>query len=473
MVLDYSKWDALELSDGSDIEAHSNVDKRSFIRAKQNQIHMEREQRRRQVQALKHEQVINGALLQRLNTLISALQSRHAGSSHGNPNPADIVFQAMMELASTKPEEDSPPPRPDGVFDPDLLPLPTYSKMLAALLDEVSKTLNKRQIDPEQRYEAFIKELGCEKITSESYHVGFDSSSVAKAKPGENSKQETKVELLNPNYSVAKSSSDTEDGQHPTRASPVAKVFGQIPASDYRASRDYLYSHPEILQNESETDGLFMEAYYAMLDQNDEKLGRQYVQQALLLQYCHLLGRDGVSLFFKRMATPGHQAREMFERDVVERFEKIRHMAKRDFKEKSEGVEQVQLYPTSENSSIRIQIPPVESEDEEVRKARSVFEKFSPGMRAALESGSLDEVNKVLSELAVEEAEKMVALLDQLRIFPGLSQASANSKAGCLSIEESIIDATTGEGKKRLQELQEAAVGGAGPTGSAVSPDPE
>ncbi|KAK3934530.1 Cdc37 N terminal kinase binding-domain-containing protein [Diplogelasinospora grovesii] len=473
-MVDYSKWDAFELSDDSDIEVHPKIDKRSFIRAKQHQIHMERQQRKRQIQALKHERVINDALMQRLRVLASALQSRHAGSAHSNLNPADIAFQAMMELASTKPEEDSPPPRPEGVFDADLPPLPTYSKMLATILDEVNKTLDERRTEKDQRHEAFAQELGVHvrkiqdlqaelvnkldtleqqdsnKINSESYHVGFDSSYVSKTKPGETSKQETKVELLNPNYNLDETkldarkkaaTDDSGDSEQKIRASPAAKIFAQIPASDYRASRDYLYSHPEILQKESETDGLFIEAYYAMLDQNDERRAWQYVHQALLLQYCHMLGRDGVALFFKRITTLGHQAREVFEKDVAERFQKIRSMAKRDPSRRMKV-------------SIRIQVPPAGSEDEEVRKARKIFEQFSPEMRAALESGSLEEVNKVLAEMAVSEAEKMVGLLDE---------------AGCLSIEDEIIDATTGEGKRYLWEMEEAAVADAEPAASAMT----
>ena len=44
--LNYSKWDNLELSDDSDIEVHPNVDKRSFIRWKQRDIHEKREMRK-------------------------------------------------------------------------------------------------------------------------------------------------------------------------------------------------------------------------------------------------------------------------------------------------------------------------------------------------------------------------------------------------------------------------------------------
>ncbi|KAK4106012.1 hypothetical protein N658DRAFT_490623, partial [Parathielavia hyrcaniae] len=392
---------------------------------------MERQQRKRLIQALKHERVINDALMQRLRVLTSALQSRQS-----NLNPADIAFQALMELASAKPEEDSPPPRPEGVFDADLPPLPTYSKMLVTVLDEVNNTLDERRTDKSHRYQAFAQELGVhvqkvqdlqaelvkeldtleqqdsKKITSESYHAGFDSSYVNNTKPAETSKQETKidVELLNPNHTLDETTLNAQTGKQtrtaadnsgvsePTkiRASPAAMRFAEIPASDSRASRDHLSSHPKLLQQESETVGLLIEAYYAlMLDQPDEKRARQYVHQALLLQYCRMLGRDGLQLVFKRITTPGHQARELFEKDVAERFQTIRSMAKRDSRETDEGVEQVQLYPAGENSSIRIQVPPVESEGEEARKAREIFEQFSPEMRAALERGLLEEVNNV------------------------------------------------------------------------------
>ncbi|KAK3305569.1 uncharacterized protein B0T15DRAFT_202375 [Chaetomium strumarium] len=150
-----------------------------------------------------------------------------------------------------------------------------------------------------------------------------------------------------------------------------------------------------------------------MLDRNDEKRAWQYVYQALLLEYCYILGRDGVVVFFKCMTTPGHRAQEDFQKDIAKRFYKIRSMARRDSKQKVVDVEQVQLYPVSEDSSIRIRVPPTGSQDEKEKRGREIFEQFSPEMRAALESASLEEVNKVLAEMAVPEAEKMVSFLDE------------------------------------------------------------
>ncbi|KAK4152819.1 Cdc37 N terminal kinase binding-domain-containing protein [Chaetomidium leptoderma] len=433
-MVDYSKWDALELSDDSDIEVHPNVDKRSFIRAKQSQVHMERQQRKLQIEAYKHQRIVNDALLQRLSLLISTMEAQHTASV--SDGPSGIAFKAIMESALRNPEDDSPPPRPDGLSDADSPPLPTYSKMMVRILDEANKALAQRQVEDNLRFEALVEELGVQirtiqdvqtdlakkldemehqssrKITSENYHVGFDSSHVSKIKAAEKSSG-TKLELLNPNFKEL------------PRASPAAKTFAQLKTSDYRASHDYLLSHPEIL-HESEVDGLFHETYSLLLDHGDEARARQCAHQALLLQYCRMLGRDGVALFFKRIATPGHQAREVFEKDLAEKFQRILGMAKRDAKE---------------TGSIRIQVPPAGSEDEEVRKARSTFESFAPEMRAALEHGSLDEINEVLGKMEYAKAENLVSLLNE---------------SGCLSIEGDIIDATTESGKNILGEIGKA-----------------
>jgi cell division cycle protein 37 len=428
----------LELSDDSDIEVHPNVDKRSFIRAKQSQIHMERQQRKVQIEALKHNRVINDALMQRLSAVISVLKSRQDASAQSSP--AEVTFRALMELAPRNSEEDTPPPPPEGVFDGDSPPLPTYSKMMARLFDEVNKSLDERRVEKDQRYEAFVEELGVHlqkiqdlqtdlaknldeldkpssKITSESYHVGFDSSHVSKTKPDEKPTENTKPELLNPAYNSKQASSDATtnavddirgDDDKTPRISPASKKFSQIKESDYRASHDFISSNPAIL-HESETDALLVEAYNALLDHNDEARAQQCVHQAVLLKFCRLLGQrgDGVALFFKRILIVGHPAREMFEKDVAETFQQIQGMAKRD----AEKQQRIQLHPAGQNTASQIQVPPADSADEEVKKARTIFEGFGPEMRAALESGELDEVNKVLGGMDAGEAESLVGFL--------------------------------------------------------------
>lgn len=443
--------DNLELSDDSDIEVHPNVDKRSFIRAKQNQIHQERLQRKHQIETLKYERIINNGLLKRISSLLAALRA-HA-SEAATRNPGEVAFQAVMESAG-RPQDDKPPPRPEGVHSADGDEMPTYSKMMATLLDQVNKALDEKK--PDDRYSAMLEEVqGHEdkvkklqgdleeklaelekedgrKITSDAYHMGFDSSHVAKSKPEDkkedaagSSSSSTQVELLNPNFQAgggehSKDAAAAGDDEE-IEASPEGKRFAQIKPQDYTASARFISEHPQIL-TERETDGILVMAFDAALESKDE-YSRQCVHQALLLQYCRSLGRDGVGLFFKRITTKGHQAQGVFYKDVQDTYMRIRNRSREIIKERAQeeaagGVEQIQLHAMEPGTVIQIRIPPADSQDPEEKKARDIFDGFAPEMKKALESESLDEVNKVLGEMKVPEAEEMVNQFGEVRIPP-------------------------------------------------------
>ncbi|PQE05443.1 Hsp90 co-chaperone Cdc37 protein [Rutstroemia sp. NJR-2017a BBW] len=413
MPLDYSKWDALELSDDSDIEVHPNVDKRSFIRAKQNQIHQQRFERKHKIETFKYERIVNDGLLKRINALLAALQSY---SPQSDKRPDELAFQALMESTG---EDDSPPPPPEGVHTHEKEAPPTYSKMMAALIDQVKTKVDEDKPEPDKRFDAYLAEIKVhrdkvqdlqsqllkeldtlekeesKKITSESIHTGFDSSYVSK--------------------SDAKA---PEPKKAPAKKEKVQAV---------------------------ETDGLLVMAFNTAIQGKDD-FARQCVHQALLLQYCRALGKDGVGLFFKRITTQGHQAQKVFFDDVNSTFDRIRTRAKEIEKQRAAedgeggGVEQIQLHAVDPGTSINIKIPPVSSEDPAEQQSRAIFDTFPPGLQRALESGSLDEVNKVLGKMSVEEAEEIVGQL---------------SEGGMLSLEEQIIDATTEEGQAALKEFEE------------------
>ncbi|KAI1125025.1 hypothetical protein F5Y10DRAFT_248126 [Nemania abortiva] len=469
MPVDYSKWDNLELSDDSDIEVHPNVDKRSFIRAKQNQIHAERQHRRLQIETLKYERQINDGLIKRISGLLAALK---ANAAEAESNLAEVAFRAVMESAGS-PEEDAPPPRPEGVHAQVEQP-PTYSKMMATMLDQVNTTLNEKK--PENRYVAMVEEMGNHlkqvqdlqkqlleklaelekeegrKITSEGIHTGFDSSYVAKSTPSTSGeKSDSKIELLNPNFSANKpeegeaTAAAKVDDDDEIEASADGRKFANIKASEYRESHAFITAHPKIL-SEKETDGILVMAFDAQLENKDD-VARNYIHQALLLQYCRSLGRDGVALFFKRINTKGHQAQEVFFKDVHDTYLRIKGRAAEINAQRAAGgdsgdVEQIQLHAVEPGTEIKIQIPPENGEDEAQKHGREIFESFAPDMRKALETGSLDEVNEVLGKMKVPEAEELVGLL---------------SEAGILSLEEQIIDATTDEGRQKIKDLEEKA----------------
>ncbi|KAF2758990.1 Hsp90 co-chaperone Cdc37 [Pseudovirgaria hyperparasitica] len=477
MVINYSKWDAIELSDDSDIEVHPNVDKRSFIRAKQAQIHQERDHRKHQIATLKYERIINDGLLRRINNLLTALKSHKTSERSAD----ELVFQSLMESAGD-PAEDKPPAPPADVHK-NVGEQPAYSKMMASLIDQVKKEVD--QASGDNRLEAYLTEIDKHKvkvddlqaelhkklaeleteekrhITSEHLTEGFNYSKVATAEPGPASSKSTEPELLNPGAlkgdPLARTDAglssgaeaDVEDAtgddvdDDSVEASPIAKEFAKIPMTDYRASHDFISKNTQILK-EKETDGLLVEAFNSELE-GKTKHARQCVHQALLLQYCRSLGRDGVALFFKRVTTQGHQAQKLFTDDVRDTYGRIHTRAAEIKKEREAnpepeaGVEQIQLHAVDPNTQINIAVPPADSEDPEIVKSRQLFETFPPGLRRALESGKLDEVNKVLGKMSVEEAEEVVGQLGE---------------GGMLSVEEGVIDATTEEGRKTVEEIE-------------------
>ena len=343
-MVNYSKWDALELSDDSDVEVHPNVDKRSFIRAKQNQIHMERDKRRHEIKTLKYERVVNDGLLERIDVLLESLK-KHSDQVTGG-NPENFMMQALMESAGD-PTKDLPPSPPEGVHYKEKQP--TYSEMMAGLVDQVKKDIgpdakerdwykeyligvgdhqNKVQDLQKQLLERLngLEEEEGKKITSDSIHDGFNKSAISKEKEKQKEapeKPQTKaVEVLNPGSArhslhrldsggqtsgadadvdepVAKSTTEDEDDIELT---PVARKFGQFKIGDYNGCLRFFSDHREVLEERNQ-DGLLMEAFNAALESN-LLYAKQCVHQALLIQYCRTLGRDGVAMFFKRYVDP-------------------------------------------------------------------------------------------------------------------------------------------------------------------------
>lgn len=502
MPVDYSKWDALELSDDSDIEVHPNVDKRSFIRAKQNQIHQQRFERKREIETLKYERVINDGLLERINALLDALKT-HQNEAQSKA-PDQLVFQSMLESAGD-PAKDDPPKPPEGVYTQQKEPQPAYSKMMASLIDQVKKEVDEKK--SQERYKDYIdgvrghltkiqnlqQELLAKlaqlekeessKITSDQLHDGMNYSSVAKSKPketpkelpstGKKPKKSAEPELLNPKAGLATNQRDAlsrsdsqissgaeadveddnllenaeaedDDEESSLKLSPEGKQFALIKMGDFHASLDFIGKNYDEVMNQATQDGLLGEAFNAQM-KGQEKYAKQCVHQALLIQYCRQLGKDGVGVFFKRVTTKGHQAYTVFINDVNDTYARIKSRTAELKKQEDEmeakgGVEQIQLHAVEPGTEIHINVPQPGSNDPTEIEARKIFESFPPGLQRALESGSLDKVNDVLGKMAVDEAEQIVEKLGE---------------GGMLSLQEGVIDATNEEGQRRLREIEE------------------
>lgn len=391
--------------------------------------------------------------------------------------------------------EDRPPPPPEGVHE-HIKEKPSYPQMLASLIDEVKKEVDAKKVEGEAaRLDTFIEVLGAHKarvedlqkqllaklaelekedkkhITSDDIRDGFNYSAVKqqeqqqKSAASSSKKPSTTVELLNsPSEPSRPSTTRTDTGESSgaeadieegaavdddsVEASPLAQQFAKIKRGDWSSCFNFISANPSLLA-EKETDGLLVEAFNSELE-GKPKHAKQCVHQGLLLQYCRQLGgRDGVAMFFKRVQTKDHQAAKMFNDDVDSTYARIRTRAAEINKERenepAEGVEQIQLHAVDPDTTINISVPPENptSEDPEeleaMKKARAIFDAFPPGLQRALGSGSLDEVNKVLAKMSVDEAEEVVEKLGD---------------GGMLSLEQGVVDATTDEGRKVMEEIE-------------------
>jgi len=243
----------------------------------------------------------------------------------------------------------------------------------------------------------------------------------------------------------ADSEGSSEDGEvakdEAINPTDIGKKFAEIKIGDLKKSMTFIIDHPDVV-SERNQDGLLVQAFNAEME-GVGALSKQYVHQALLIQYIRQVGRSGIETFFKgyafwngthwhRIADRHHKAYAVFNDDVNNTHSRIRNRTKEILSERemTHGVEQIQLQAVDPNTAIHITVPPPNSDNPEVQEARKIFEAFPPGLQRALEKGTLEDINLVLGKMAVDQAEEVVELL---------------SRGGMLSIESKIIDTTKGE----------------------------
>ena len=157
---------------------HPNVDKKSFIRWKQRDIHEKRAQRKQDIQNLKLSNSINHTLQLHIDDIIGRLEKGQSTLDEGNIANA---FRPDVEKLGDAPTGS------DG---------PSYAQMVSSLFEDIRKTV---AADGDKKM-AYIRELGVHrkkirdeivkneaevaklekeeksKITSEGLHEGFSSS---------------------------------------------------------------------------------------------------------------------------------------------------------------------------------------------------------------------------------------------------------------------------------------------------------
>ncbi|KAL5482910.1 CDC37_3 [Sanghuangporus weigelae] len=495
MPLNYSKWDKLEVSDDSDIEGHPNVDHRSLVAWKQRDIREKRAARNAKIEQLKAEIACNEILLPRLRTITEEVHGAPDGPAHfssiverlkTNPSPdappskapKKITYDEMILSLLLKVFEEAKEKglTTAGGENEERL----RECLVASLKGHVSKLGDETERLKKELEKEEAEKL--KKITSEDIHEGFEShyappipepEPVKGAHKHGKKKVETKtdIEVINPkgvehaqvaalasqstpagpsssSSAAAATKEDDEDEEVP-EMTPSLEAFSHLPLRGYEESFHFIQEHRDVYVPGA-SDALLVAGFRAERE-GRHAYAKQCVHQALLIQYCEQLGTDGVRLFFKRMTAGDPRVERVFQTDVENTYKHVKSRAEATNAEMDRSGEgQIQLVAEGDGTQISFVVPdgpPPEhlelegpgTENLDIEQVRrvlqmrwDVFNGFRDDLKEALKSQKLEEVNKVLASMTVEEAEKVVQLLDQ---------------SGILSFAEGGIRDETGRGK--------------------------
>lgn len=493
MPIDYSKWDRIELSDDSDIEVHPNVDKKSFIKWKQRDIHEKRQQRNIEIKSLLIQLTMYAKLNERVDYLLSnmsesdllddskvmALLNKHFDSAEKFDYEKLIQEKGSTLRKGLK----------DLQFDPEETQnTPAYNEMIEDLFVQVKEDHPEAATDANKLI-GYIKEhrakiddvllkltiklddLLYQKsllISSDDYHTGFDSSFINKSKEDEEpekAKPATKKEVVqtvetinSPQINKKKEELTDQELYDQLEVKPATAEFAKIKYTNLEASAEFLIKHPSIC-TENQKDSLIMTAFDYQLE-GDEASAKQVIYQSLLLQYiAQLAGPNAnsdqkiraIKLFFSKLKDPNVPASQAFAQDVNNTVNHIRNRCEILKKERQEsagdegeGEALIQLKSLDESTTLEVNYP------EEGTKEHEIFVlKLSPEMQAAVLSGSLDEVNKVFAEMKVEDAEAVLEIFQECNVI-GIS--------GVLENEEEFEQLKREAAEAPKDELKEVSV---------------
>ncbi|KAI9487072.1 MAG: hypothetical protein EXX96DRAFT_64605 [Benjaminiella poitrasii] len=452
MPLDYSKWDNLELSDDSDIEVHPNVDKRSMIKWKREAIHRERAERKAKMEQLSLFISQQKNVLKKVQELIDTLKNND--DTTGLKNIMEALDKEKLEATP-----DMKVPSSDGkevviaqVFTLMKSQIETglsqqspaeVKKSLLVRFEQTQATVQKK-IDESSKELDKLEQEANKKLTSENMFTNEKSSKTIINKPKplpsrSEKKKEKVIETLNPVPQMEELNLGNKSKQEAVKAkeeekeennsddediemSPDAAKFSKL--KGFEDSFKFLSSHFDII-NEKTSDSILGQAFTAQL-KGDEAYAKNCVIQSLIIQYCGQLGREGVNLFFSKMGGVNTQGRKMFFDDVEKTYDRIRtrcaEIAAEGGDGEQDGMETIQLQPMGDGSQLTVRIPtPL---DVELTK---IFNAFPFEFQEALKTKKLEEINKVLGKLPVDQAEMLVGVC---------------SDWGFLDVEGEVIDQT-------------------------------
>ncbi|ODQ78712.1 hypothetical protein BABINDRAFT_8956 [Babjeviella inositovora NRRL Y-12698] len=461
MAIDYSKWDKIELSDDSDIEVHPNVDKKSFIKWKQRDIHEKRAQRDQDIRTL----TVQTAMYKHLNLRVDYLLGL-PDAEFTSEAARDTALRAKYDPAEKFVSEDSQD-------------TPTYNEMIEDLFTQIgedmtkdgeqlnAETLRRRVVAHRERIGGVMEEQEkklAQLIEEKSYHIssadmhtGFEKSFLNKSEgvaepskelptkvtlnPKEAKERERPVTVPTPSAPIPSAPTPRAPTQTSAPADsqdldelellPETERFSYISSKDLVTSAKYLDLHPFIV-TEQQKDALIMTAFNAQLEGNAAR-ARDIVHQSLLLQYgAQLAGmtaanankkervvqtQKAVKMFFGKLMSVGpNPAIQGFREDVERTYNHIRErclVIQQEQPRDNEEGDAIQLKSLDPSTELVVSLPNAESVDPEEVQRYNAFLRLPIKMQEAVRTGSLDAINEVFLHMSTDDAEDILEIFDE------------------------------------------------------------
>lgn len=478
MAIDYSKWDKLELSDDSDVEVHPNVDKNSFIRWKQRDIHEKREQREQQIKGLQVQKEMYTQLNKRVDDMLLALNDEKLNSEkernnfllkfdptekctlEGN-NPDTPTYNEMVEDLFIQIESDS---KKEGCNINGFI----IRKKIIEHRQKIEDVL--KQIDP--KIDEFEKEKHTH-ITSDDIHEGWNTSfinkSTDKSTTNEKSTDKSTTNEKSTTIETINSPSSSKSILKPSK--PISELkelellnetieFAELPT--IKSCGEFILKFP-FIACAHQKDSLLMKAFDFQLNNNTEK-AKDIIKKGILLQFCadlienppypHMpmdIRLNYVKQFFSQLENENSPGKIAFDQEYNRMCEHIKNRceiikSEEDQNDQDEGegeqIEQIQLRSVNPDSELVVTIP------NKGTKEYEIYEKLPVKMKDALNTGSLDEVNKVFATIPIDQAEELLEKFNECGVI-GIQALLDNEK----QFQE------LAENEKKFEEMRKAAEG--------------
>lgn len=156
---------------------------------------------------------------------------------------------------------------------------------------------DKSSVIPQGPPKTKVKETIIETINSPSVAVRLRSRSLRR---GQGADLQFRFQSISTPKAPGSDSDGSDEEEDAATLTPSALAFSHTRPGDFPAAFKAISDDPSLLQ-EATTDALLVEAFTAAMKGSDAR-AKQCVEKGLMIQYCLQLGRDGVSLYFRRFA---------------------------------------------------------------------------------------------------------------------------------------------------------------------------